>query len=97
MTTCISSGDIDEDTQLYVGRGTLNSVTVTTTDTNAASVKIYDTASGQPEGNLLASVRITGNNNRTHDKMFTTPVRCLNGLFVEVSGEPNDIIVYYGG
>jgi len=96
MSTCISSGDIGSNTQVYTGRGTLNSVVATATDTNNATVEVFDSATGDNTQKLLASIKVSGGSNRTQEITFSNPVRCLHGLYVEVSGTPDRLVVYYG-
>lgn len=93
--TCISSGDIDDSTLIVTGRGILRGIIVTSSDNNSADIEVFD---GQDtSGDLLANVKIGGGNNQTRVVMFTAPVRFVNGLYVDVSGSPNRVVIYYGG
>lgn len=94
-STCISSGDIDEDIQLYTGRGLLRGVSLSVIESNSAMIHVYDGEDNT--GNLLTCLRVSGGQVRTQSIMYTTPVRCYHGLFVEVTGDPSRAIVYFGG
>jgi len=94
--TCISSGNLTDDTQLWSSgqRGLLHGVTVTVAGTDNAQVRVYD--GDDNTGNLLAVVRVSGDVVRTEHQFFNRPVRSSSGLFVEVLGNPSRAIVYYG-
>ncbi len=71
--------------QIFVGRGVISAVHAISDGTNVATVTVYDNASGDTSGNVLAKVNgsvTTGSNGA----LFTTPVRCDIGCTVVVAG-----------
>jgi len=94
--TCLSSGNITEDTQLWPegNRGLLHGVTITVAGSDNAQARIYEGTSN--EGKLLAVARVSGDVVRTEHLFYNRPVRSANGIFVEVLGNPSRLIVYYG-
>jgi hypothetical protein len=93
-TTCVSSGLRTADAPIYVGRGTLNAFTVVTDGTNAATVTLYDNATAAT-GNVLAKM-VVGGSAGTGFQAWNLAVRCLNGIFADVSGTGAGYIVYFG-
>jgi hypothetical protein len=92
-TTAISSGIKAADTLIYTGRGTLNGLTVYTDGTNAATVTLYDGTTAA--GNILTQVIVAGAD-RTESVIFNLAVRCLNGIYADVTGTGATYIVYFG-
>lgn len=93
-TTCLSSGLRTADAAIYVGRGTLNSVSIITDGTNAATVTLYDNASAAT-GNVLFKGVVPGANS-SETVAWNLAVRCLNGIYADVSGTGAAYVVYYG-
>lgn len=94
FATCLSSGDLSSDTQVATGRNMLHGAVVTAATSSEAAVHIYDGTDNT--GKLLLSVRVDGNANRTNQVTLERPVRCTEGLFAEVTGSPENIVVHYG-
>lgn len=93
-TTCISSGLQTADAAIYVGRGTLNAVTVLTDGTNAATLTIYDNATAA-SGTVLYKTSIAGSELSQHT-VHNLAVRCVNGLYADVAGTGANYIVHFG-
>ena len=79
---------------IWVGKGTLNGVTVIGDGVNAATVTIFDNASAT-SGTVLASVfcPITAG---TINVVFEAAVRCDFGIVAQVSGTGATALVYFG-
>lgn len=84
--TAISSGLKAAGThQIFTGRGIVSAVHAISDGTNVATVTVYDNASGDTSGNIIAKVNgsVTTGSNGAY---FTTPVRCDVGCTVVVTG-----------
>lgn len=92
-TTCLSSGLQTADGQIYTGRGTLNALTVITDGTNDASVVLYDNTAAS--GTVLAKISCDGTNN-SEFQGWNLAVRCVNGIYADVTGTGAGYIVHYG-
>lgn len=94
--TCISSGNLTDDTQLWPPgqRGLLHGMTVTVGGSDNSQIRVYE---GQDNtGKLLGIARVSGDVVRTEHVFYNRPVRSTDGLFVEVLGNPSRAVVYYG-
>jgi hypothetical protein len=82
--------------QIFVGKGVISAVHAVSDGTNVATVTLYDNASGDTSGNVLAKINgsvTTGSNGA----IWTTPIRCDVGLTMVVSGTGTPQgIVYFG-
>ena len=82
--------------QIFLGRGVISAVHAISDGINVATVTLYDNATGDTSGNVLAKVNgsvTTGSNGA----IWTTPIRCDNGctMVVAGTGSPQGI-VYFG-
>jgi len=93
-TTCLSSDLRTADAAIYVGRGTLNAVTVLTDGTNAATLTIYDNASAA-SGTVLYKSIVAGADLQKAD-VYNLAIRCVNGLYADISGTGAAYIIHYG-
>ena len=93
-TTCLASGFLTEDSQIYVGRGTLNAVTTVSTATEGTTtVLIYDTDQSAPSGKIVFATIIGVG--QTLPAAFNLAVRCEKGLYATITGD-GGYVVYYG-
>jgi len=92
--TAISSGLKTAGTyQIFTGRGVISGVHAISDGTNVATVVVYDNDTGDTSGTVVAKVNgsvTTGSNGA----ILTTPVRCVNGctLVVSGTGSPQGIV-----
>lgn len=82
------------DAQIWTGKGRLNSVSIFTDGTNAASVVLYDGTSAS--GKVLAKLSIAGATLQSHVN-FVSPVAFEVGIFADVTGTGAGYIAYWGG
>jgi len=92
-TTCLSSDLKSADAQIWTGRGTLNSLSVFTDGTNAATVTLYDNTAAS--GVVLAQAKVPGSNLGAF-QAWNLAIRCQNGIYAHVSGTGANYIVHYG-
>ncbi len=92
-TSSISLGEATADGILHTGSTRISSVMVITDGTNPADVILYDNtaASGTKvfEGGVLGA-------NRSGLFEFSQPVRCKNGIYLDITGTAASVIVYTG-
>lgn len=92
-TTCLSSDLKSADALIYTGRGTLNALTVFTDGTNAATITLYDNTTNS--GVVLDQLICPGSA-RTQTHAFNLAVRCVNGIYADITGTGATYIVHYG-
>lgn len=82
-------------TSIYNGRGVLSGIMVITDNVNTATVTVFDNPSAA-SGNVLARCSATTTTG-ANSLAFVTPVRCDNGITVQVTGTGTpQAIVYFG-
>lgn len=79
--------------QIFLGRGVISAVHAISDGTNVATVTVYDNATGDTSGDIVAKVNgsVTTGSNGAY---FTTPVRVNLGctLVVTGTGSPQGIV-----
>lgn len=93
-STSLSSGLKTSDTAILDRRGILTGVMIVTDKTNDASLIIYDNASAA-SGTALFKGLVVGTEDSRYFDLGSLNVRCVNGLYADVSGTGAEYIVYY--
>ena len=92
-TSSISLGEVTTDGILHTGNTRVSSVLIITDGTNPADAILYDNtaASGDKvfEGGVAGATR-----SQLFD--FSRPVKCKNGLYLNITGTGASVIVYTG-
>ena len=95
MASSRSSGLKQADAVIQTGRNRINAITLLGNGTDAATLIVYDNASGA-SGLVLAKVTPLATDKFTHI-IFENPVVAENGIYADVTGTGAEYIIYYGG
>ncbi len=93
-TSAISTGVLSAGTLVFNGKNRVNSISVFTDGTNAATIEIYDNTAAS--GKVAVKHVVAGAGLAGH-VVFNTPVVLDVGLYVNVTGTGATTIVTYGG
>lgn len=93
MPSAKSSGEISSSGLIESGRNLLHAVLVSSPGDSSGGVSVYDGEDNT--GTLLAIVKVS-TSNRFRDVEFGRPVRAKNGLYVEIEGSPDSVVIHYG-
>lgn len=88
-----SSGLLAADSAVSARPAAVTSVTLVGDGTNASSVTVYDSASTN-SGKVVAKLSVTAAAPFAFAH-FDSPVSCINGIYVDVSGTGPGVIVTY--
>jgi dienelactone hydrolase len=95
MASATTSGLKTADAAIAVGVNRVNTLTILTDGTNAATVVLYDNPSAA-SGTVLAKGICIGAD-RTLHMVFENPVKASTGIYADVTGTGAEYIVTYGG
>ncbi len=91
--TAKSSGEIASSGLVAPGRNMLHALMVSSPGDNSGGVAVYD---GEDNTGLLLAIVQVSTSNRFRDIEFPRPVRAEKGLYVEILGNPDSIVIHYG-
>lgn len=95
MASSRTSDLLTANTAIWNGANRINSVTLITDGTNAATITVYDNAS-TASGKVVAKATASGAQNTVQIR-FDNPVYCEAGIYCVVSGTGAAYIVHFGG
>lgn len=90
----ISLGEKTSDGTLHDGNTRLSAVMVITDGTNTATVILYDNTAAS--GKKVFEAQVDAGNDHSVLYTFPCPVRCENGLYLDIDGTGASCIVYTG-
>lgn len=91
-TSSVSLGEFTADGAVFAGRTRLYGVAIITDGTNPADVILYDNAAAA-SGTKVYEGGVQGAS-RGATVIFDAPVRCNNGLYLDITGTGASCIVY---
>ncbi len=92
--TNLSSDLLTADTAVLDRRGILTGVNIITDQTNDVTLIIYDNASAA-SGTVLFKAIVPGTEDTAYFRMPGEGVRCVNGLYADVTGTGAEFVLHY--
>lgn len=88
----LSSGQKTSDTLIYTGDCLLTAVMIQTDGTNNTTAEVYDNTAAS--GTVVADITVKGAN-LYGGRAWTFPVKCNNGLYLNITTTGGNVIVEY--